>query len=331
MGRPHARLESGSALSAPGRPGAGRRAAALLALGAGTGAAACDHRPRPDPLAAGDHRFSSDGVELVYHVAGAGPPCLVHPGGPGMEWRYLRMPELERRLTLVYLEPAGTGASGALPDPDGYTRPRYAADLDALRRALGLSRVCLLGHSAGAKAAIEYALSYGEHLERLVLYATSAVTDDEWARDREAAIQARAGEPWFAEADAARRANIPAVPGDCPAFKRIAPFYFADWTGRQAELAPFVARFRCWPASRAGKPQPPDDQRPQLAALRVPTLVATGRHDFMFPPKWGAITAAAIPGARHVVFERSGHFAHVEEPAAFAAAVADFVTGAPER
>jgi len=242
-----------------------------------------------------------------------------------MEWTYLRMPELERRLTLVYLEPAGTGASGALADPNGYTRARYAADLDGLRRALGLARVCLIGHSAGAKAAIEYALSYGEHLDHLVLYATSAVTDAEWERDSDAAVRARAAEPWFADADAARRATIPAVAGDCPKLKRIAPFYFADWTGRQAELAPFIARFRCWPASREGKPKPPDDLRPLLAGLRVPTLIATGRHDFLFPPRWGELTAAAIPGARHVIFERSGHFAHVEEPAAFAAAVGDFV------
>ncbi len=314
-------------MSASGRiaAGADRRAAiaaALLALAA----AACEHRPRP-PLAAGEHRVDSDGVELVYHVAGGGPPCMVHPGGPGMEWTYLRMPELERRLTLVYLEPAGTGASGALPDPHGYTRARYAADLERLRRELGVSRACLIGHSAGAKAAIEYALAYGEHLGRLVLYATSAVTDAAWERDAEAAVQARAGEPWFPDADAARRADIPPRVGDCPRFKRVAPFYFADWTGRRAELAPFVARFRCWPASREGKPKPPEDQRPQLAGLRVPALVATGRHDFLFPPKWGEVTASAIPGARHVVLEGSGHFAHVEEPAAFAAAVADFVTG----
>src|SRR5262245_29458875 len=76
-------------------------AAAVLALAVG---AACEHRS--PPLATGEHRFTSDGVELAYHVAGAGPPCIVHPGGPGMEWSYLRMPELERRLTLVYLEPA---------------------------------------------------------------------------------------------------------------------------------------------------------------------------------------------------------------------------------
>jgi proline iminopeptidase len=318
------------------RPDGGRRrghalAAVLAALGLAFAAAvlasACEHRRQP-PLAIGAHRFVSEGgVALAYHVAGAGPVCIVHPGGPGMEWRYLRMPELERRLTLVYLEPAGTGASDALPDPDGYTRERYAVDVDALRRALGRERICLIGHSAGGKVALAYAIAYPERLERLVLYGTSAVTDEAWERDSAAAVAARADEPWFAAADAARTADIPPVPGDCPKFKRIAPFYFADWTGRRAELAPFVDAFRCWPASRAGKPKPSDDLRPQLAGLRAPTLVATGRRDFLFPPTWGQATADAIPGARHVVFERSGHFAHVEEPAAFAAAVADFVTG----
>lgn len=318
-----------SRIAALADPRVRARRSAALALGVALAAAvACEHRPR-SPLAAGAHRFASDGVELAYRVAGAGPPCIVHPGGPGMEWRYLRMPELERRLTLVYLEPAGTGASGALPDVNGYTRRRYAADVENLRRTLGLDRICLLGHSAGAKVAIEYALAHPEHLERLVLYATSADTGEEWERDSEAAVRARSAEPWFADADAARTADLPPRPGDCPRFKRIAPFYFADWTGRRAELAPFIDAFRCWPASREGQPKPPDDLRPQLAGLRVPALVATGRHDFLFPPKWGQLTADAIAGARHVVFERSGHFAHVEEPAVFAAAIADFVAGPP--
>lgn len=34
---------------------------------------------------------------------------------------------------------------------------------------------------------------------------------------------------------------------------------------------------------------------------------------------------AGIPDSRLVVFERSGHFAHLEEPEAFARAVVDFV------
>jgi proline iminopeptidase len=53
--------------------------------------------------------------------------------------------------------------------------------------------------------------------------------------------------------------------------------------------------------------------------------VVSGEHDFLFPPKWGKVTADAIAGARHVVLANSGHFAHVEEPVAFARAISTFV------
>jgi len=37
-------------------------------------------------LTAGVHHVEIDGVRQVYHVAGTGPVCLVHSGGPGMSW-----------------------------------------------------------------------------------------------------------------------------------------------------------------------------------------------------------------------------------------------------
>ncbi len=83
--------------------------------------AACAHAaatpPAPDPLADGDHTVDVGGVSLAYHVHGRGPTCIVHSGGPGLQWSYLRMPAVEASMRLVYLEPVGTGASGALHVP----------------------------------------------------------------------------------------------------------------------------------------------------------------------------------------------------------------------
>ena len=70
----------------------------------------------------GRHTVAVDGTTLVFHVAGSGPVVLVHPGGPGSAWGYLRMEHVEREATLVYIEPVGTGASGRLADAAGYTR-----------------------------------------------------------------------------------------------------------------------------------------------------------------------------------------------------------------
>ena len=71
------------------------RAALLVLL------AACPHPPGPpkhfDALAPGDH--VSDGT--AYHVLGDGPTCVAVPGGPGLDWKYLRSPELEKQVQIV--------------------------------------------------------------------------------------------------------------------------------------------------------------------------------------------------------------------------------------
>ncbi len=51
------------------------------------------------------------------------------------------MPELERSTTVVYIEPVGTGASGRLADPSGYTLATYTHFLHAVIEHLGLTEV----------------------------------------------------------------------------------------------------------------------------------------------------------------------------------------------
>lgn len=72
-----------------------------------------------------------DGVRQVYEAAGEGPVCLVHSGGPGIHPGYLRIPALERHLTMVYLHPVGAGESGLLPDGD-YSLSRYGYFAEAV-------------------------------------------------------------------------------------------------------------------------------------------------------------------------------------------------------
>jgi proline iminopeptidase len=80
-----------------------------------------------------------------------------------------------------------------------------------------------------------------------------------------------------------------------------------------------------WPhAAYAEKELPAFDARKDLAAIRVRSLVIAGAHD-MLPPARVKVLADGLEDARFVVFERSGHFSAVEEPAAFKAAVYDFL------
>jgi pimeloyl-ACP methyl ester carboxylesterase len=48
--------------------------------------------------------------------------------------------------------------------------------------------------------------------------------------------------------------------------------------------------------------------------IRAPTLVASGAHDFLWPPAIGREVAALIPGARLKVMEDAGHFPHLQAP-----------------
>jgi proline iminopeptidase len=106
--------------------------------------------------------------------------CLVHPGGPGLGWEYLRMPHLEEYLTLVYLEPIGTGGSGHLPRPQDYRIDAYACFLHGIVEHLSAPSVFLLGHSHGGFVAQQYALTHPGALAGLILYDTSPVTGEDF-------------------------------------------------------------------------------------------------------------------------------------------------------
>src|SRR5882672_9709850 len=192
------------------------------------------HAARPSPeLSPGAHKITIAGAEIAFHVAGSGPVILVHPGGPGIEWSFVRLPLVEKFATVVYIEPIGTGASGRLADPRGFTMERYVGDVEGLRAHLRLEKFVLLGHSHGGFVAESYALAYQSHLRGLILYDTSPTTGPEWQKDVESNLQWFKDEPWFAEAT---DEEITAI------LRREFPFYFAEWTARDKEFGQYRAR-----------------------------------------------------------------------------------------
>jgi pimeloyl-ACP methyl ester carboxylesterase len=70
---------------------------------------------------------------------------------------------------LVLLDLRGTGASAVPADPASYRCDRQVDDVEALRVHLGLDRIDLLGHSAGAALALLYAARHLDRVGRLAL------------------------------------------------------------------------------------------------------------------------------------------------------------------
>lgn len=276
----------------------------------------------------GRHEFSAGAVRQAYLVAGSGPVCVAHSGGPGLDAGYLRSAELEEHFTVVYVDPLGTGSSGPPAGRDDYRMTTYVRQLAAVVDHLGVGAVHLLGHSYGGYVAQTYALEHPERVAGLVLYSTSPQAGpDFWAQAMAGLASYPQRHPGVPEAAAVPGAFEQALQAEDDAelsrlFAAAVPVYFDDFWARRDEFEPWRAAIRMSAAPATAQDPDPFDLRGRLGKLTAPTVVIAGRADFMCGPGWAAQLAEEIPGAALRILEHSGHFAHVEQPAEFAAAAA---------
>ena len=287
-------------------------------------------RPNDGPLSTGEHVVVIDGIDQAYDVAGNGPVCVVHSGGPGINSDYLRMPLLEEHLTMVYLDPIGTGESGLLPSGEYFVKT-YAHYLDALLNHLDHPRPVLLGHSHGGMVVLELAMQKSHRIGAVIAYDTAPVYGDElwieaaqqmaafasrWPERPEAATAARA---WLAGADHPR--------SDAAAEQRfladVLPAYFADYRHLpHVDLPP--ALNITWDPNRDNGSW---TGRDRLGHIETPVLIICGDYDFVCPPRWAKEMHAAIPCSELSELHSSGHFGYLEQPQDFCDAVLAFIRG----
>jgi proline iminopeptidase len=118
---------------------------------------------------------------LIYYVAfGNGDPLVVLHGGPGASHDYFLpwLLPLARTHRLIFIDERGSGRSQRLQDTGLYTVEGDVEDVEAVRVALHLGKISLLGHSCGGVLAQAYALKYQQNLSHLILNSTFASTRD---------------------------------------------------------------------------------------------------------------------------------------------------------
>jgi len=274
-----------------------------------------------------------DGRKLTFRKLGHGPVLVCHPGGPGFSATYFGdLAALWEQLTLVMLNPRGTGGSERPRDPRAYQIDDYVTDLEDLRRNLGLERMLLLGHSHGGVIAMAYAATYPARVRRLVLASTIARFGPEQETAMHLGMQKRSGQPWAADAIAAleeeQAGNFSTDQELSPMVFRELPLYFAHFGPAEAG---YLDTLRSEPinadALRLFNQEIFNtfDLRDRLPSITAQTLVITGDEDFICGPVCAEEICGGIKSARMVIVGDAGHQLFVEQPQAFHDEVATFL------
>lgn len=258
------------------------------------------------------HTAAISCTRLYYPLVGKGLPCLVMHGGLGLDHHYLHpsLDPLGDTLELIYYDHRGNGSSGR-PPRETITHAQLADDAAALASHLGHDRVAVLGFSYGGFIALEFALRHPDRLSHLVLMGTAP------ACGYGAEILANARRKGASEAMLAYLESDEVASSD-EAFQRqletLWPLYFHRYRLEYDALLCDVTY------SVQGQPPAAEttayDLTGRLGEITAPTLILTGRDDFVCPPSQAEIMHLDIPGSELRIFEASGHMPFVEEPEA---------------
>ena len=267
------------------------------------------------------------GTEIYFDVEGAGlvpdgpvmrqkqAAMLVH-GGPGGDHSGFKpaFTPLSDALQLVYFDHRGQGRSSR-GNPALYTLDENVADMEALRRYLGLGPIVSIGTSYGGMVAIAHAARYPDAVSHLVLIVTAA--HDGFVTRAQQIVQERGTK---AQQDACETlwAGGFETPEQVQAYYEImGPLYSRRFDPSQTGAVRGRGIPSPEPLNRAFGPGGflrRMDLRPELPQITAPALILAGRHDWICAPEFSEELHALLPGSRLRIFEDSGHSIRVDQP-----------------
>jgi proline iminopeptidase len=278
------------------------------------------------PLAAATLE-SDDGVTLYYETHGKGVPILLLSGGPGFSSEYM-LPiaqHLESRYKAVLLDQRGTGKS-LLETYDATTldHKKLVADIEALRRALKVDKLTLVGHSWGGILSMMYAVEHPDHVRALVLIDSGGPTIAGMAKftanhtARMTAEDTKRVAEGYANLQKDHKAALLEIT------RARTPPYFQD----RAKAIVFADALHedsfndkmFWPV--VGQLNGAFDLRPGLKNVHVPVLIIHGKSD---PLESAQEVHDALAGSRVELIDDAGHFPWAEQPEAVYRVLDDFL------
>jgi proline iminopeptidase len=261
-----------------------------------------------------------DDIEIACTMVGENDPVIVIHGAIGLGSTYMRaLDPWADELGLTYYDQRGSGET-PLGDVRRVSFAGGVADLDGLRQGLGLDRVKLLGHSAGAYLAALYAATHPENTSSIVLLHPGPPLVPELMQ-RFGKQMAAGRTP--AENDARRAIEESAefqrqepLALERHQLNTFLPFFRDRGTIERISLgftAITAANVQQGPQRMVGSLGALDPMR-QFARISCPTLVVHAELD-PIPVEWSRLLADTIPGATFAIIEGGSHFSMIEDAA----------------
>ena len=126
------------------------------------------------------------GGKVWYRKIGNGPgvPLLAMHGGPGgTSCRFEVLAPLANERPVIFYDQLGSGRSEHPTDTSLWNFPRFVQEVDAVRRALKLDAVHLLGHSWGGSLAAEYMIATKPTGVQSVIFSSPLISTPRWIAD----------------------------------------------------------------------------------------------------------------------------------------------------
>jgi pimeloyl-ACP methyl ester carboxylesterase len=265
-------------------------------------------------------RLKVGDLAISVSETGDGPPVLLlHGLGCGKRMWLHQIRALKPRFRVIAYDQRGHGLSDAPGVATAYSASLLARDLVGVLDALKIERAAIVGFSLGGGPALALAATRPERVCRLVLADVGAGADDP------VKIEAMARR-WV---DLIRRGEVDELVCDMLR-SELFKFYARRNLRRRNHMAALIRAtpidgLRFTLSEVLAKRKSLFRLTGVLKSIKVPTLVMVGQLDYVCS-KAARLLAQTIPNASLKIIEGSGHMSPLEQPAAFNAALIEFLT-----
>lgn len=278
------------------------------------------------------------GTEIYFDVAGmqvapAGQDFVERPvlfmlhGGPGGDHTRFKQHSLELQETaqLVFIDHRGCGRSKKTRQKD-YTLENNIEDIEALRKHLGLEKICLMGTSYGGMVAQGYAIRYPKRVAKLILVVTAP--SYRFLDEAKEYLNQHGNAKQIAITEHLWNGTFKNHQHVMQFFKLTDDLYSLTMKKSHRKNS-FRASKTAWSHQAMNEGFRHSlrhfDFIPQLKKITCPTLVLAGQDDWICRPSQAKIIAKHIPTSELKIFKHCGHALAVDAHEKYIKAISKFL------